>query len=62
MSNYPPRGAFIHHRIFAALVLPGFHAPENAAAVQTDIDLVTVGCALERYRLADGTYPDKLEA
>ncbi len=62
ISNYPPRGAFIHHRIFAALTLPGFHVPEKTAAVQTDVDLVTVACALERYRLAEGKYPDQLDS
>jgi hypothetical protein len=60
MSNYPPTGAFIHHRIFAALMLPGAHAPEKAAAVQTDVDLIMLACALERYRIAEGTYPDQL--
>lgn len=34
----------------------------RTAAVQTDVDLVTVACALERHRLAEGSYPDKLEA
>jgi hypothetical protein len=61
MSNYPPSGAFIHHRFFAAMMLPTmFRAPEKAAAVQTDVDLIRVACALERYRLAEGNYPDQL--
>jgi hypothetical protein len=55
--------AFIHHRIFAGMMLPGIsRSPAKTAAVQTDVDLVRVACALERYRLAEGTYPDRLEA
>jgi hypothetical protein len=61
MSNYPSRGAFLHHCIFATMMLPAlFHAPQYAAIAQTDVDLLTVACALERYRLAEGTYPDQL--
>jgi len=63
MSNYPTSGAFIHHRIFAAMMVPtALGVPQKAAAVQTDVDLVTVACALERYRLAEGKYPDQLDA
>jgi len=62
MSNYP-HSAILHHTMFAAMMLPAtFRAPEKAAAVQTDVDLMTVACALERYRLADGNYPDQLTA
>jgi len=61
MSNYPPNGAFIHHRFFASMLLPAFfHSPQHAAFAQTDVDLMTVACALERYRLAEGSYPDQL--
>jgi hypothetical protein len=61
MSNYPTSGAFIHHRIFATMMLPPlFRAPQQAAFAQTEIDLLSVACALERYRLAEGSYPEQL--
>jgi hypothetical protein len=62
MSNFT-QGIFIHHRIMAAMLLPSlFGAARHAAETQTDVDLVTVACALERYRLAEGNYPDQLAA
>jgi hypothetical protein len=65
MSNYSlgPSSAIIHHCIFAAMMLPSaFHIPQKAAAVQTDVDLVTIACALERFHLKEDSYPEKLEA
>jgi hypothetical protein len=61
MSNYPPTRAFIHHRFLASMMLPAlFRAPQHAAVAQSDVDLLMVACALERYRLAEGSYPDQL--
>ena len=37
-------------------------AVEKFAAIQSSIDLARVACALERYRLAHGQYPDTLDA
>jgi Tfp pilus assembly protein PilE len=55
--------AILLHHILAAMMAPSLgHVTEKTAATQTDVDLVTVACALERYRLAEGTYPDQLEA
>ena len=34
----------------------------NIAAIQSSIDLARVACALERYRLAHGEYPEALDA
>jgi hypothetical protein len=65
MSNYQESGVsrLIHHRIFASMLLPAFRrASEKVAPVQTDVDLLTVACALERYHLAEGSYPDQLNA
>jgi hypothetical protein len=65
MSNYQGSfvSRFVHHRIFAGMLVPAlFRVPEKVAAVQTDVDLLAVACALERYRLAQGTYPDQLKA
>jgi hypothetical protein len=51
----------LHHRLFARLLVPAVSrlAPKVARA-QTEVDLVTTACALERYRLANGHYPDEL--
>jgi hypothetical protein len=64
MSNHLQKGfgAIIHHQILAAMLLPLCAEPQNTATTQTSVDLMTVACALERYRLAEGTYPGKLEA
>ena len=32
------------------------------ARIQADVDLARVACALERYRLAHGSYPETLDA
>jgi hypothetical protein len=50
-----------HHRLFARLLVPAVSslAPKVAHA-QTDVDLATTACALERYRLSNGRYPDEL--
>ncbi len=61
MTNYPTSGAFIRHRVFATMMLPAlFRVPEKTAFAQTEVDLMTVACALERYRLAERTYPEQL--
>lgn len=55
--------AVIHHSVFAQMMIPswsGFF--QKAAFAQTDVDLATVACALERYRLAHGQYPETLAA
>jgi hypothetical protein len=57
------QGAFIHHRIFTVMILPAVvQAIQKAARVQTDVDLMAIACALERFRLAEGTYPGQLGA
>ncbi len=38
------------------------HGAEVAAVSQTTVDEVVVACALERYRLAKGALPEKLDA
>src|SRR3974390_919872 len=50
-----------HHQLFARLLVPAVSslAPKVAHA-QTDVDLATTACALERYRLSNGRYPDEL--
>jgi hypothetical protein len=53
----------LHHKLLAALNLPGFSAvPQKAALIQSEVDMAMVACALERFRLAEGRYPEELNA
>jgi hypothetical protein len=55
--------AFIHHQVLAAMLLPALgKLPFKAAAAQTAADQAALACALERYRLANGQFPEKLDA
>ena len=56
-------GSFIHHRFMAALLLSALNQViVKAAAAQTVVDQAALACALERYRLANGQFPEKLDA
>jgi hypothetical protein len=51
------------HESFAALLLPGLtRAAQKFAFAQAGTDAAAVACALERYRLARGQFPDSLNA
>jgi hypothetical protein len=53
----------IHHRLIAALLLPALgRVPMKAAIAQTAVDEAVLACALERCRLANGQFPETLEA
>jgi hypothetical protein len=44
-------------------LLPALHnIPRRAAAAQTAADEAAIACALERYRLANGQFPENLDA
>ena len=50
------------HQLLAVILLPALHnLPRKAAAAQTAVDEATIACALERYRLANGQYPENLD-
>ena len=52
-----------NHDIFFAMLLPPLKKITKKSAVgQTSMDEAAVACALERYRLAHGDYPEKLAA
>jgi len=58
---------FVSHptpfRVFAATVVPNVEkAAQTTARNQTAADQALVACALERYRMANGSYPDSLDA
>ena len=51
------------HQLLAVIMLPALHKiPLKAAAAQTAVDEAALACALERYRLANGQFPETLEA
>ena len=55
--------AIFHHQVFAAMLLPALpRLPVKAATAQTAVDQATLACALERCRLANGQFPETLEA
>jgi len=50
-------------RIFAAIMIPNINkAAQTTARNQNYVNEALIACALERYRLANGSYPDSLEA
>ena len=55
--------AVVHHQLLAAMLLPTLtRLPYRAAVAQTTADQAALACALERYRLANGQFPETLEA
>ena len=50
------------YNMFAWMLFPAYgNAAERFARTQTSVDLATVACALERYRLANNKYPETLD-
>ncbi|HUA37640.1 MAG TPA: hypothetical protein VMA35_04485 [Candidatus Sulfopaludibacter sp.] len=57
MKHYSP------YKVQALMLFPALSATvRKVAAIQASIDLARVACALERYRLAHGEYPETLDA
>ncbi len=57
MKHYSP------YKFQALMLFPAIgRAVEKFAAIQSSIDLARTACALERYRLAHGEYPETLDA
>jgi hypothetical protein len=55
--------AVIHHQLLAAMLLPALsNLPYKAAMAQTVADQAALACSLERFRLANGQFPEKLDA
>jgi hypothetical protein len=64
-SGLPARvvRAILHHYFVSGALLPALNrVSERAAAVQTAVNQAVLGYALERYRLARGQFPEKLDA
>jgi len=57
-----PVALILQHRIAAALFLPALGSVvRRSAEAQTTADQAALACALERYRLAKGQFPENLE-
>jgi hypothetical protein len=57
MKHYSP------YKVQALMVFPAIGATvSKIAAIQSSIDLARVACALERYRVARGEYPETLDS
>ena len=62
-GRYPIDTILVHHRLMSTILLPALgKIPLKAAAAQTASDQAAIACALERYRLANGQFPDTLDA
>jgi hypothetical protein len=64
-QSHPETGfsALLHHKMMAKLSVQAYsHFPQQAAHAQSEVDMAMLACALERYRLAHGEYPDDLQA
>jgi hypothetical protein len=56
-------GIILHHRLMATMLLPALgRVIMKSAAAQTAFNQAAIACALERYRLANGHFPETLEA
>jgi hypothetical protein len=61
-TGHPVR-MLLQHRLFAGLLLPGMTKVHfQSAKLQIAIDQAALACALERYRLVHGSFPEKLDA
>ena len=55
--------AVVHHQLLASMLLPALGKLSlKTAMAQTAADQAALACALERYRLANGQFPETLEA
>ena len=53
----------LHHNIMAKMLIPVYSTvPQKLALAQSEVDMAMLACGLERYRLAQGQYPDDLNA
>jgi len=56
-------GLLLHHRVMAHMLLPALsNVILKSAAAQTAFNQAAIACALERYLLANGHFPEALEA
>ena len=59
----PVNTIVIRHQLLSAILLPALgNIPKKGAAAQTTAEEAMLACALERYRVAHGQFPDHLDA
>jgi hypothetical protein len=62
-GRHPLATICARHQLLSAIMLPALgNVPKKGAAGQVAVDQAVLACALERYRLAHGQFPDRLEA
>ncbi len=62
-GRYPFGTIFIHHQLLSTMLLPALpRVVVKGASAQVATDQATLACAMERYRLANGQFPDSLDA
>jgi len=63
LGNLPELKPATPYNLLARYLIPAFgKLPCNCARLQTALDQAAIACALERFRLANGNYPDQLAA
>jgi len=63
MDAPPELRGRLPYNILARMLIPALtKTAAKAATAQAILDLATTACALERYRLAHGQFPDSLDA
>jgi hypothetical protein len=56
-------GAVLDHKIMARMLLPGLRKVSlKSATAQTAVNEAAIACALERHRMVNGHFPEKLDA
>ncbi len=62
-GRYPFGTIFIRHQLLSTMLLPALtRVSVKGATAQVATDQAILACALERYRLANGQFPDTLDA
>jgi hypothetical protein len=62
MLNQPIAASFWKHHAVVSKIVPAFNRSiQNTAFAQNGVNLTSAACALERYRLAHGQFPDMLD-
>jgi hypothetical protein len=60
---FGPLSSIVQHNLLATFILPALtRVPVKGAKAQIAVDQALLACALERYRLAQGHFPDRLDA
>jgi hypothetical protein len=63
LLNHSPTALLLRHRFFTSLLLPSLaNSVRKLALGQAGADVAAVACALQRYRLANGQFPDALNS